>query len=102
MIIRVPLLFVFGEGSTQDINSLTIPISPSWTAEGLLSNLLANLLALRQLPLSSESGERLTDEQENPLTGALFFNSIECEKWKISLIDGKRITQIFVGINETL
>lgn len=102
MITRAPFSFLFGEGASQDINSLIIPISTVWTAEGILSNLLRNLLAPRQLTLDSEGLQQLTDEDDNPLTGVLFFNSIECEKWKISLIDGMKITQIFVGINEAI
>ena len=102
MIIRCPIAFLFGEGATQDASSLTIPIAASWTAEGVLVSLFKKLLSSRRLTLDDETGEQLDDETGEHLSGILFFNSIEHEKWKISLVNDTKIAQIFIGINETL
>lgn len=99
MTTRASLAQLFGASATQDAATLTFEHRPGLTAEGVLAQLLARLLAYQNFPIETEQGQALTTENGGQLRGAIAFLLIEPELYSISVLNGVRVSTIFLGFN---
>lgn len=100
MTIRAALSGIFGAGASQDINYLRLQTNPNWSAEGVLTGLLNNLIQPVEAILHAENGGDLQAENGESLQIVLINPTIEAELWEIALLADSRISKVFIGINE--
>lgn len=93
---------VFGGEAVQDISSLQFSYSPNLTAEGILVELLARLLALQSFPLELEQGGVLQLENGRPIHGSIATLKIEVEHYETVLRPSSRTIKIFLATNEDI
>lgn len=99
MITNASLEQIFGQGATQNADSLTFLVNFLATGESALATIIARLNSYSDFRLQTENGSVLTTEQGTKLTADIVFQLIEFEKMPTRFRSQQRIDRFFIGLN---